>query len=575
MAKHRQGDIVEPEAAVEVGLDDLDAKLKALEDAERAIDSAYTTGKAERAKITQMAQLDAAEAVAMVGIAMEADVEADEAMRISVIASKSGDRAKAKEARNREKEARKAANRDHKAATKSARQAYEAIKFSSPNQMGFMRFVQIVFAAHIIVVLFTLIMTSRDTVVYDSSNIISWIMTILEGVAFYFFFNRYKIGRPFVIAIAAFGLVAPVVYAFMTNTVNAFTLGSNGLFYVFLIFYFLFSRRVKATLINTFSFGESARKPDELVINRKSWPFVRNCIMYFFIFSEVGHWMEAGMCQFIKMGLVNGEYDPTNTMLWRDWLYPFPMEGIAVVIIAVALYPLLQKMRKTIKIPLVPYVISFVLNGLLCSCIEFFSGLLVNFNHELWDYSDQPFNIMGQVCLQNALAFAAAASIITWFVYPLMELWFSRVRRDVMNVAFVVVVIIGTLLFSLYIFDPPGLHEDGEVGVAETQAEKEYDNMQFSLHLINGQLDALDSTLDIVEGIDPAEPREYIEEMRQKLEELDTDLAGQAATAHAEAEAQAKADAAADMAQREAERDQWAAEQESKKASDEAEKQAA
>ncbi|MBQ9002082.1 MAG: hypothetical protein IJ087_09530 [Eggerthellaceae bacterium] len=74
---------------------DLEAKLKALEDAERAIDSAYRTGKAERAAITQAAQLDAAEAVAMAGIAMEADVEVDEAMRITVIAEKSGDRTRA------------------------------------------------------------------------------------------------------------------------------------------------------------------------------------------------------------------------------------------------------------------------------------------------------------------------------------------------------------------------------------------------------------------------------------------------------------------------------------------------
>ena len=173
MAKHKQEEVAESE--VEIGLDDLDARLKALEEAERAVDDAYKTGKVERAKITQMAQLDAAEAVAMVGIALEADVEADEAMRISVIASKSGDRKKAKEARNKEKEARKAANRDHKAASKSARKAYDAIKFSSPNQMGFMRVVQIVFAVHIAVVLFSLILTSRDTVIYDSNTIITWI----------------------------------------------------------------------------------------------------------------------------------------------------------------------------------------------------------------------------------------------------------------------------------------------------------------------------------------------------------------------------------------------------------------
>ena len=55
----------EDKVAASDGFDDLEAKLKALEDAERAVDSAYGTGKADRAKITQAAQLDAAEAVAM------------------------------------------------------------------------------------------------------------------------------------------------------------------------------------------------------------------------------------------------------------------------------------------------------------------------------------------------------------------------------------------------------------------------------------------------------------------------------------------------------------------------------
>ena len=141
MVKDNPGIESAEEAAVseESTLDDLEARLKALEKAEKAVDSAYATGKAERAKITQAAQLDVAEAVAMAGIAMEADVEADEAMRISVIAERSGDREKAKAARKKEREARKKAKADHKAATKSAKQAYDAIKFSAPNKMGFMR----------------------------------------------------------------------------------------------------------------------------------------------------------------------------------------------------------------------------------------------------------------------------------------------------------------------------------------------------------------------------------------------------------------------------------------------------
>ncbi len=62
MADHVRGPEVEPgaepgldsdaERAIEIGLDDIDAKLKALEEAEMAVDSAYKTGRVERAKIT-------------------------------------------------------------------------------------------------------------------------------------------------------------------------------------------------------------------------------------------------------------------------------------------------------------------------------------------------------------------------------------------------------------------------------------------------------------------------------------------------------------------------------------------
>ena len=52
-----------------------------LERIEKAFDAADAAAGADRAAITQAAQLDAAEAVAMVGIAMEADEEAAEAGR--------------------------------------------------------------------------------------------------------------------------------------------------------------------------------------------------------------------------------------------------------------------------------------------------------------------------------------------------------------------------------------------------------------------------------------------------------------------------------------------------------------
>ena len=464
-----------PETLETPEVDDLEAKLKALDDAERAINRAYSTGKAERAKITQAAQLDAAEAVAMAGIAMEADVEADEAMRISVIAEKSGDREKAKAARQKERAARKKAKAEHKAATKSAKQAYDAIKFSAPNKMGFMRVVQIAFAFHIFTVLVWLVLTSRDAMVYNVTTMMDWVMIILEGVAFWMFINRYKIARPFVIAMAAIGLIVPAIVDISMGSFNPFALAINGAFYIFLIFYFIFSKRVKATLVNDFSKHDGEYEKDDFVINRRGWPFYRNLIMYFILFSVIGHWMEMGMCQFIIMGLVQGEYDASNTLLWRDWLYPFPMEGAAVVIIALVLYPFFLWLKKkfTGKKRWLAYVISFFAGALLCTLIEFSMGLIVNADLQLWDYRDNFCNIMGQVCLQNTTAFGVVAAIITWWVYPLMERWIARVPRDIMNIVFVVVAIFGAILWSLYIINPPGVDEQNKHPEMAEQIQKQ------------------------------------------------------------------------------------------------------
>ena len=391
----------------------------------------------------------------MAGIAMESDAAADEAMRITVIAEGSRDAARVREARKRERAARKKARADHRAATKAAKRAYDAVKFSAPNKMGFMRFVQVVFAVHIAAVLIMLTLTSRDAVVYSSTNVFDWVMIVLEGVAFWLFINRYKIARPFVIAMAALEIVVSCVIDAAMGTFNIFFAIGNSSVSVFLILYFAFSKRARSVLVNDLSKRTGDYERGAFTVNRRGWPFVRNLVIYFIVFSVLGHWMEMGLCQFIIMGLVEGEYDPTNTMLWRDWLYPFPMEGAAVVLIALLLYPFKEWLVKKITVPVVPYLVSFVANALLCSVIEFSMGLVVNADYQLWDYRENFGNFMGQVCLQNTLAFGVAASVIAWFVYPMLEKWIARVPRDIMNIVFVVVLVFGGIIWSLYIIEPP------------------------------------------------------------------------------------------------------------------------
>ena len=502
-------------------LTEAESRMQAVEGAEDAIEAAFGTGKADRAKITREAQLDAAEAVARAGEAMEADEAADEAARFAVIAENMGDREKTKAARTRAKDARKDAKQKHREATKSAKEAYDAIKFSQPGKLGFMRVVQIVYAVNIASILFALLMTSRDTIVYNSVTIVDWITIILQGVGFWFFINYFKITKKFVIATATFSVVALIVNSIITKSVTPFNFVWGLAWNTFLILYFLFSKRVDKVLVNDFKTYRPKRQV-EIASKRRGWPFVRNLVIYFIVFSVLGHWMEAAMCQLIRFGLVKGEYDPTNTMLWRDWLYPYPMEGAAVVIIALLLYPLWQYLMRRFERPIWGYVVSFIANALTCSVIEFSMGLIVNANHQLWDYSDMPFNIMGQVCLQNALAFGVAASIITWFVYPMLERLLARIPDDTMNIVFVVIAVIGGILWSLYIIDPPANHQVSQEEVTAESIKKDKDELMSDVDETKEDVKSLQEQLNDSKGLladDRARIQKEIDELNRKVDE--------------------------------------------------------
>ena len=164
--------------------------------------------------------------------------------------------------------------------------------------------------------------------------------------------------------------------------------------------------------------------------------------------------MELGFCMLIRAGVVAGEYDPSNTMLWRDLLFPFAMEGIAVVICALWLYPLKNWLVSKINMRFVPLFLSFVINGAVCTLMELIGGLLVNADHSLWDYSDMFCNFMGQICLQNAVGFGLACTLIVWIVYPAMERAIARIPGDVMNVAFVGCLAFNLILQVLYLVEP-------------------------------------------------------------------------------------------------------------------------
>lgn len=169
----------------------------------------------------------------------------------------------------------------------------------------------------------------------------------------------------------------------------------------------------------------------------RTWPFWRDLTIYFIVFSFLGHWAEMLFCRLIVAGVFMGGYDPTNAMLWDQWLFPFSAEGTALAMVVLFLFPLKQRLLRYFKGDVLRALLcSFLANAAICTLIDFFTGITCNQHYELWDYRDMPFNFMGQVCLQNSLVYSLAATLIVWVVYPLMDRGLRKLPRSFVDALF-------------------------------------------------------------------------------------------------------------------------------------------
>ena len=132
-----------------------------------------------------------------------------------------------------------------------------------------------------------------------------------------------------------------------------------------------------------------------------------------------------------------GTYDP-GSQIWSDWLYPFCVYGFGAVACVLVLFPAKNRLERHFGGRVAPLLASFAANTLACTLIELAMGLVLNRPGPdgvlpLWDYSDMFCNFMGQVCLQNALAFGAAATLMTWVVHPKLAAFLRQVPEGALN----------------------------------------------------------------------------------------------------------------------------------------------
>jgi len=202
-------------------------------------------------------------------------------------------------------------------------------------------------------------------------------------------------------------------------------------------------------------------------LSSASWYLqARKLGLYFMSFSMVGHWVEMLFCTGIKYGIFKGGYDRNNHMLWDQWLFPFPAEGTAAVLADLVLKPAKEAIVGAVSRSVLPLWLhmptalaaSFLVNQLVCTSIDFATGMAANRNYELWDYRDMRFHFMGQVCLQNSLFYSIAATWGVWWLLPTLEKLMESAGDTVLDGILVGMGSVFIFLELLYQAVPPKKH---------------------------------------------------------------------------------------------------------------------
>ena len=182
---------------------------------------------------------------------------------------------------------------------------------------------------------------------------------------------------------------------------------------------------------------------------RSRWPLLRSLGLYYMVFALLGHWGEMLFCTCIKYGLIRGGYDRENHMLWDQWLFPFPAEGIVAVLMATLLYPAKNAIHAWVQAQAFARVLparavtalaiaaTFLINQAVCTAIDFCTGMVANRNYDLWDYRDMPFNYKGQICLQNSLVYGVLSTTAAWWLFPRTERLLATVDSALLDGIFV------------------------------------------------------------------------------------------------------------------------------------------
>ena len=325
------------------------------------------------------------------------------------------------------------------------------------SKLGFMRLILFLMVMNMMTVLASMLFISSK---FLTGNYTLSVLTLVfdlvgQAAVIWLIVKRKKVTRPVVIVFYIAAWVLDVTSSALLLGLDPVYDLLDAIFPAIFILYFIFSKRVKESMTEPIDFRlhDKTLAETRVMWNPKSIDFWMRMLIYFFCFSVAGHWMEMGVQVLVVNGFMPGTIAGADSLTWRDSWNPFFIYGIAVAICGIILFPLYQLFKDKCPHVWQAYVLSFIVNTVFCVLAELVLGFAFNADYSAWDYRNQPFNFMGQICLLYTICFGVMSSIITWLIFPLMERQFSYVSKEAFRIIFVVALIIFVFLFATYNVD--------------------------------------------------------------------------------------------------------------------------
>ncbi|MBQ8234944.1 MAG: putative ABC transporter permease [Bacilli bacterium] len=92
-------------------------------------------------------------------------------------------------------------------------------------------------------------------------------------------------------------------------------------------------------------------------------------------------------------------------------------------------------------------ILVFILSSLLCSSLEYLTSYLMEvlFKVRWWDYSNDPFNLNGRICLRNSLAFGILGMILVSFINPYIFNFLESLSKNTLIISSIILFIVTIL----------------------------------------------------------------------------------------------------------------------------------